>query len=125
MARGKWRRAAPASFRGSRGSRSPSATPRQMPALLMNELVTNALRHAFPDERRGHVAIAVGAPRPVVVADDGVGLGRRRALPRSFWALARRLLARPIGAELVFEDAAAGDASHRDADRAATPASGR
>jgi PAS domain S-box-containing protein len=46
--------------------------------LLVNELVTNAVKHAFPDGRPGQVLIALhrdadGAGR-IVVEDDGIGL---------------------------------------------------
>jgi PAS domain S-box-containing protein len=46
--------------------------------LLVNELVTNALKHAFPDGRRGHVSARVsvsadGARGTLTVSDDGVG----------------------------------------------------
>ena len=46
--------------------------------LLVNELLSNALRHAFPDGRRGGVRIGLDrvAEEEVVVSvsDDGVGL---------------------------------------------------
>jgi PAS domain S-box-containing protein len=45
--------------------------------LLINELVTNALKHAFPDGRKGHVAVrCVKLPSGLLleVADDGVGM---------------------------------------------------
>lgn len=45
--------------------------------LIVNELVTNALKHGFPDRRAGRVTIAVVEHRgqiEVVVADDGVGM---------------------------------------------------
>jgi PAS domain S-box-containing protein len=45
--------------------------------LLINELVTNALKHAFPDGRHGHVAVrCVKVPSGLLleVADDGVGM---------------------------------------------------
>ncbi|GAA5175321.1 hypothetical protein GCM10025771_07130 [Niveibacterium umoris] len=46
--------------------------------LLVNELVTNAIKHAFPDGRTGTVAIALHADADgaahLVVADDGVGV---------------------------------------------------
>ncbi|MCP1662181.1 MULTISPECIES: sensor histidine kinase [Methanocalculus] len=46
--------------------------------LLLNELVSNALRHAFPDEREGTIKISMhpdGKGRFIlVVADDGVGI---------------------------------------------------
>ncbi|QQP93423.1 GAF domain-containing protein (plasmid) [Skermanella sp. TT6] len=46
--------------------------------LLVNELVTNAFRHAFPTGRKGHVAVSLtgrgnGMAR-LVVADNGIGL---------------------------------------------------
>jgi two-component sensor histidine kinase len=47
-------------------------------ALIVNELVTNAFRHAFPDKRRGHVVVQVKRPAPdlcrLTVLDDGIGL---------------------------------------------------
>ena len=49
--------------------------------LIINELVTNALRHGFPDGRTGSVQVAlrrIGSERPgwieLRVTDDGVGL---------------------------------------------------
>ena len=46
--------------------------------LIINELVTNALKHAFPGERRGNVQVCLREPCPgqlsLSVADDGVGL---------------------------------------------------
>jgi PAS domain S-box-containing protein len=47
-------------------------------SLLVNELVSNAFQHAFPDGRRGTVTVAAG-PEPdgrvaLTVADDGIGL---------------------------------------------------
>jgi PAS domain S-box-containing protein len=45
--------------------------------LIVNELVTNALTHAFPDERRGQIWVALeqhGSDVSLTVSDDGVGL---------------------------------------------------
>lgn len=46
--------------------------------LIVNELVSNALQHAFPAGRPGTVSVALGEPAPGVlelaVADDGIGL---------------------------------------------------
>jgi PAS domain S-box-containing protein len=46
--------------------------------LILNELVTNAVKHAFPDRRRGTIRIGLSreAPRRLAfaVADDGIGL---------------------------------------------------
>jgi len=45
--------------------------------LILNELVSNALRHAFPDGRPGEVRIKLGAGNDgqlsLTIADDGVG----------------------------------------------------
>ena len=46
--------------------------------LIINELVTNALKHAFPKDRSGHVHVAISQSAPrmvdVEVDDDGGGL---------------------------------------------------
>ena len=46
--------------------------------LLINELVTNALKHAFPGERAGLIRVTFQSPTPqevlLTVVDDGVGL---------------------------------------------------
>ena len=45
--------------------------------LIVNELVSNALKHAFPDGRRGTLKVSLHSPAPgqllLSVADDGVG----------------------------------------------------
>ena len=49
--------------------------------LILNELISNALKHAFPDRRSGSISISGGAGNghvTVEVQDDGIGL------PRSF-----------------------------------------
>ena len=50
--------------------------------LIVNELVTNALKYAFPSETRGTVMVTLkrvpGALR-LTVADDGKGVDIRRA----------------------------------------------
>ena len=46
--------------------------------LIVNELLTNALKHAFPDARPGHIAVSFarqGDAFVLRVRDDGVGLG--------------------------------------------------
>lgn len=46
--------------------------------LVFTELLTNALKHAFPDDRRGTLAVELRRPTQdevlLVVADDGVGI---------------------------------------------------
>ena len=46
-------------------------------ALIVNEVVSNALKHGFPDGRKGRIAIDLhrqGADNILAVRDDGVGL---------------------------------------------------
>jgi len=46
--------------------------------LIVNELVSNALKHAFPDQRSGSIVVRLAGDRAegleLTVADDGVGL---------------------------------------------------
>jgi len=45
--------------------------------LIINELVTNAIKHAFPHDRAGHIRVAFGIygrQLHLTVADDGIGL---------------------------------------------------
>jgi PAS domain S-box-containing protein len=46
--------------------------------LILNELITNALKHGFPNDRRGIVRVALSVASPnrlcLVVQDNGVGL---------------------------------------------------
>jgi two-component sensor histidine kinase len=45
--------------------------------LIVNELVSNALKHAFPDGRQGRVRIVLranGGQMMLLVEDDGIGL---------------------------------------------------
>jgi two-component sensor histidine kinase len=66
--------------------------------LIVNELVANALKHAFPGDRSGEIVVRLNADRPsglcLEVEDDGIGLstgtpeGTGRALVD---ALARQL----------------------------------
>lgn len=55
--------------------------------LIVNELVSNALKHAFPEGRMGHIAIRLTSePDNVVtlsVSDDGVGIGDEMDLENS------------------------------------------
>ncbi|MFH5923461.1 sensor histidine kinase [Roseomonas xinghualingensis] len=63
--------------------------------LIVNELVTNALKHAFPDGRRGTIrvefAVPPGGEARLCVRDDGVGMGPPRP-GSSGMELVRRLV---------------------------------
>jgi two-component sensor histidine kinase len=73
--------------------------------LMVNELVTNALKHAFPDNRTGVVRVTFRAEPTgegrVSIADDGVGMGPPR--PRSSGVDLVKALARQIGGTVVYE----------------------
>jgi two-component sensor histidine kinase len=47
--------------------------------LIVNELMTNALKHAFPWDRKGVIQISLSedasGDRVLAVSDDGVGIG--------------------------------------------------
>jgi len=61
-------------------------------ALVFNELVTNALKHAFPDRRAGRITVEIATAHDqlrITVADDGAGLSDQPTGPGSF---GRRLI---------------------------------
>ena len=85
-------------------------------SLVVNELVTNAFKHAFPDGRGGTVRVALRRAEPdrlvLEVADDGTGTDGR-ALDRdgASGGLGQRLidtLARQLGAEMQRDDGGVG-----------------
>ncbi|HOX17331.1 MAG TPA: sensor histidine kinase, partial [Spirochaetales bacterium] len=74
--------------------------------LVVNELVTNALKHAFPSGRQGSIRVGIRRERDGVleleVADDGVGMsgasGREGGIGRH---LVASLVAQLGGVETV------------------------
>lgn len=80
-------------------------------ALLVNELVTNAVRHAFPEGRQGRISIVLqradGVAR-IVVEDDGIGMGQAQAAGEGFGRTLSEMLARQIRADLAWEDVGPG-----------------
>lgn len=63
--------------------------------LIVNELVTNAAKHAFPDRERGTIAVQLrtnDTGLTVSVADDGVGLPATPAAPAPGSGLGNRLI---------------------------------
>ena len=76
-------------------------------ALMLNELVVNALKHAFPDGRRGRITVtitrddAAGELR-VTVADDGAGMA---AGGSGFGTKLIRTLARQLAADVSWRPA--------------------
>lgn len=74
--------------------------------LAVNELVVNALRHAFPGDRGGTVSVALGLiddELRVVVADDGAGLPADHSQSGGFGMKLVHMMAAKIGAKLNIE----------------------
>jgi two-component sensor histidine kinase len=81
-------------------------------ALIVNELVTNALKHAFPDDCPGTVTVRLtreeGALR-LLVRDDGVGHPAESASPGAgFGQKLVRSLAQQLGGAFTMEAASTG-----------------
>jgi two-component sensor histidine kinase len=75
--------------------------------LAVNELVVNALRHAFPDGRSGTVLVSVtrvDKDLHVVVADDGVGATEASIDGRGYGMTLVRAMAKQVGARLTVEN---------------------
>jgi two-component sensor histidine kinase len=69
-------------------------------ALVINELLGNALKHAFPDGRAGRIAVSLsqeGQALVLAIADDGVGLGEP---PAGFGSTIVKLLCQQLHASL-------------------------
>jgi PAS domain S-box-containing protein len=76
--------------------------------IIVNELLTNSLKYAFPGRKDGLIAVSVGVSGErvrVVVEDDGVGIrqGRAGARPGSFGLTLVEALATQIGGTLRYE----------------------
>ena len=80
--------------------------------LVVTELVINALRHAFPDGRSGHVVVgytAKGGDWRLSVSDDGVGMGELAERSRAGLGTGIvRALAKQLRAEITVDDTAPG-----------------
>ncbi|HEY9236376.1 MAG TPA: histidine kinase dimerization/phosphoacceptor domain -containing protein [Phenylobacterium sp.] len=72
--------------------------------LIVTELVINALKHAFPDGRRGAIVVeyrSAGSDWTLSVADDGVGMHSGGASPQAgLGATIVEALARQLGARV-------------------------
>jgi two-component sensor histidine kinase len=76
--------------------------------IVVTELVTNALKHAFPVSGRGEISIKASRPRPgqveLVVTDNGVGMARSREGSLGYGLI--EAMVRKIGGELTVAEAA-------------------
>ncbi|WP_208433487.1 sensor histidine kinase [Bartonella taylorii] len=81
--------------------------------IILGELLTNSLKHAFPDQRTGHIYISFG-PQPdgqlmLIVEDDGVGM--KSQTPEQKAGLGRLVveqLCMQFGEKPLFETSALG-----------------
>ena len=79
-------------------------------SLMLNELMMNAMKHAFPSGRPGRLTITVedtGRHLEVVIADDGVGMPDAAARG-GFGSRLIRTLARQLQAEVLWTPASPG-----------------
>ncbi|WP_279597448.1 histidine kinase dimerization/phosphoacceptor domain -containing protein [Methylobacterium sp. J-068] len=75
-------------------------------ALMMNELITNSLKHAFPDNRSGRLSITVqpdGRYFGIRIVDDGVGMPQEVVGSRSFGKRLIESLARQLNASIAWQ----------------------
>jgi PAS domain S-box-containing protein len=80
-------------------------------ALLVNELVGNAFKHAFPDRRRGRVLVEVAKPNgelSILVEDDGIGITALAPGTDGFGRTLIEMLARQLKARIAWDDARPG-----------------
>ena len=80
-------------------------------ALLVNELVGNALKHAFPGDRSGTLSISVKREAEdlrLVIEDDGIGLDDQPASAQGLGKTLIEMLARQLRARIAWEDAKPG-----------------
>lgn len=79
--------------------------------LIVNELVTNAIKHAFPDGRHGHIRVGFenfGGRARLAVEDDGIGLvGRAQGATGMGQELVRGL-AHQLGGDLEVQSSMSG-----------------
>jgi two-component sensor histidine kinase len=81
--------------------------------LVINELVTNAIKHAFPDQRVGHIRVTFAVHKEELrlsVADDGAGFAGRHTAGLGLDLV--RGLSRQLGGELREQSSTAGSAFH-------------
>lgn len=77
-------------------------------ALVVNELLSNALKHAFPPGRAGRIAVSLAQRDAVLVltiADDGAGMAGGQP---GFGSTILKFLCQQLHAKLAIEDAGPG-----------------
>lgn len=88
--------------------------------IIANELVTNALKYAFPDNRPGLVTIELAATKEIelVVSDNGVGHDGGKGKPTGLGSRIIQLLTEQLGGSLDYESGQPGLRAHLRAPKA-------
>ena len=84
------------------GGHIPAAT------LVVSELVTNALKHAFPENRAGTVRVTLDQASPPILTVEDNGAGCPPAHKEGLGSRLTKLLVRQLGGSIAWEDAAPG-----------------
>ncbi|GBU18917.1 signal transduction histidine kinase [Methylobacterium sp.] len=80
-------------------------------ALMIHELTTNALRHAFPGDRAGRVTIEARRQAEalhITIGDDGVGLGSAAPNPAGFGRSLVEMVVRQLRGAIAWHENAPG-----------------
>ncbi|AGF76337.1 sensor histidine kinase [Bartonella vinsonii] len=81
--------------------------------IILGELLTNSFKHAFPDQRAGHIYVSFGPQQEgqlmLIVEDDGVGMKSQRAAQKAgLGRLVVEQLCMQFGEKPLFETSALG-----------------
>jgi two-component sensor histidine kinase len=104
-------RGRPLSIECQADSRPLSMDQAVLLGLIVNELVTNAIKHAFPGGRAGHIRVgfeALGSQLRLAVKDDGVGLAGRTQDSSGMGQELVRGLAQQLSGELQVQSSPSG-----------------
>ncbi|MET3691463.1 PAS domain S-box-containing protein [Methylobacterium goesingense] len=80
-------------------------------ALMLHELATNAVRHAFPDSRAGRITITAQRSDEglrMLIQDDGIGLAGGKPNPAGFGRSLVEMVVRQLRGVIVWSDVAPG-----------------
>ena len=77
-------------------------------AIIVNELVTNSLKYAFPDGRPGLIQVTLRADDEVVLSVTDNGVGIRGDRPEGFGSRVLSLLTQQLGGTITSENLASG-----------------
>ena len=76
--------------------------------LIVNELVTNSLKHAFPDNRPGTIRVSLKGTSPLSLVVEDNGIGCPEIKPARLGSRLMLLLAQQLGAAITWENTMSG-----------------